>query len=125
MPTWVVTSASAGAAVLEDKGVEIIVVEESAENNAFLRIASRVFAQRGLTRILIEGGGRLAASLLNANLVDEIAWFRSGIVLGGDGRSAAAALDYDGLGRAPRFQRHFSLSFGPDTLDMLARLPAR
>ena len=34
--------------------------------------------ERGLTRVLVEGGGKLAAALLRAGLVDRLYWFRAG-----------------------------------------------
>ena len=37
----------------------------------------RRWAQAGLTRVLVEGGGQLAAALLRADLVDRIAWFHA------------------------------------------------
>ncbi|MCA9512033.1 MAG: dihydrofolate reductase family protein, partial [Myxococcales bacterium] len=50
----------------------------------------------GLTEVLCEGGGGLAAGLLRAGLVDEIHWLVAPKLLGGDARPALAAL---GLGR--------------------------
>ena len=40
-------------------------------------------AEAGLTRVLVEGGGQVAASLIRADVVDRIAWFHAP---GGDGR---------------------------------------
>ena len=47
-------------------------------------------AERGITRVLVEGGGELAAALLRAGLVDRLAWFRAAAIMGGDGRAAIA-----------------------------------
>ena len=35
----------------------------------------------GYTRILVEGGAKLSASLLNENLIDEITWFRASKIM--------------------------------------------
>lgn len=58
----------------------------------------------GLTRVLCEGGGALAASLLGAGLVDELAVFSAGLVIGAEGTPALAAMGLDRLGQAPRFR---------------------
>ena len=52
----------------------------------------RELAREGLTELLVEGGGGLAAVLLRARLVDELHWFTAPALLGGDGRPAVGAL---------------------------------
>lgn len=46
----------------------------------------------GLTTLLVEGGGGLAAALLRDGLVDEVHWFTAPSLLGGDARPALAPL---------------------------------
>jgi diaminohydroxyphosphoribosylaminopyrimidine deaminase/5-amino-6-(5-phosphoribosylamino)uracil reductase len=58
----------------------------------------------GLTRVLCEGGGALGASLLRAGLVDQLAVFAAGVVLGAEGRPGIGALALDALADAPRFR---------------------
>ncbi len=58
----------------------------------------------GLTRVFCEGGGGLAASLLGADLVDELIVFTAGLALGAEGRPALAALGLTHLADAPRFK---------------------
>ena len=114
VPTWVVTDeVGPKAEALADRGVEIITA--SSTN------IGQVLADRGLTRVLIEGGGDVAASFLKAELVDEIAWFRAPVVIGGDGLPVAGALMATHLPAVPAFRRIESLVFGADTLDILAR----
>ena len=60
-------------------------------------------AERGITRVFCEGGGSLAASLLQAGLVDRLVTFGAGVVLGAEGQPAIAALGVDRLAAAPRF----------------------
>jgi hypothetical protein len=45
----------------------------------------KALALAGLTRVLVEGGGQVAASFIRADLVDRIAWFHAPAVMGGDG----------------------------------------
>lgn len=70
--------------------------------------------QAGLTRVFCEGGGALAASLLQAGLVDEIVGFTAGLVLGAEGRPAIGALGVDTLSEAPRFRLRDVTRYGPD-----------
>jgi len=73
--------------------------------------------ERGLTRLLVEGGGRLAAALLRAGLVDRIAWFRAPMVIGGDGIPALAAMGIEALAGAARFSLIDRERIGEDTLE--------
>jgi diaminohydroxyphosphoribosylaminopyrimidine deaminase / 5-amino-6-(5-phosphoribosylamino)uracil reductase len=65
--------------------------------------AMSLLAERGITRLLCEGGGRLAASLLRARLVDELALFTAGTALGGDGVAAVHGFGLERLEEAPGF----------------------
>ena len=59
--------------------------------------------RRGLTRVLCEGGGQLAAGLLSEGLVDELVGYTAGVTLGGDARSAVGPMGLAQLADAPRF----------------------
>ena len=48
-------------------------------------------AERGLTRVLVEGGGQVAAAFLKAGLVDRLTCIQAALLLGADGRSAVGA----------------------------------
>jgi diaminohydroxyphosphoribosylaminopyrimidine deaminase/5-amino-6-(5-phosphoribosylamino)uracil reductase len=67
-----------------------------------LRQGLRRLAEAGVTELLVEGGGELAASLLREGLVDELHWFVSPRLLGGDGKAAVGALGLTSLARAQR-----------------------
>ena len=58
----------------------------------------------GLTSVYCEGGGKLAASLLSAGLVDDLILYSAGKIIGADGRSSIAALGIDDLKDALRFE---------------------
>jgi diaminohydroxyphosphoribosylaminopyrimidine deaminase/5-amino-6-(5-phosphoribosylamino)uracil reductase len=119
IPTWVITTPEGAqkARSLISMGVDVLPVE----GVDFVTEALAVLAARGLTRLMIEGGGQLAAAFLKAGVVDEIAWFRAGRVMGGDGRPAIGSLTIDKLAATPAFSRLYSLALGPDWLDMFAR----
>jgi diaminohydroxyphosphoribosylaminopyrimidine deaminase/5-amino-6-(5-phosphoribosylamino)uracil reductase len=58
-------------------------------------------AKQGLSELLVEGGGGLAAALLRAELVDELHWFVAPRLIGADGFPALAGLGLGRLARAP------------------------
>lgn len=70
--------------------------------------------RKGVTSVLIEGGGQVAASFLRAGLVDRLEWFRAPILLGGEGRPCVAALDLANLADAPTFRRLSAEPVGDD-----------
>ena len=75
---------------------------------------------RGLTRVLCEGGGVLAANLLRAGLVDRIVTYTAGLVLGGDARPGIGALELMHLTDAPRFRLIETRRIGPDLMQFWA-----
>ena len=118
-PTWLVTLRSADRArrkALRDAGVDIVAAAPDAAGHIDLAVALRRLGERGLTRLLVEGGGRLAASLLRAGLVDRLVWLHAPLLLGGDAVPAIAALGLDKLDEAPGFERLSSETVGADLL---------
>ncbi|MEL7343691.1 MAG: bifunctional diaminohydroxyphosphoribosylaminopyrimidine deaminase/5-amino-6-(5-phosphoribosylamino)uracil reductase RibD [Pseudomonadota bacterium] len=73
-------------------------------------------AKAGLTRVFCEGGGALAASLLAAEVVDELIGFTAGLALGAEGRPALGALGVDRLDTAPRFALVETRAAGGDVM---------
>ncbi len=123
-PTWVLTTAEAAkarGAALAQLGVQVIEVGEAAEDAAFAQVCAKMLSARGLTRVLIEGGGRLAAAFLKAHLIDQLAWFRAATALGADARPGLGALDITRLADAPRFKRTGAMTLGSDTLELFDR----
>ncbi|WP_292033884.1 MULTISPECIES: bifunctional diaminohydroxyphosphoribosylaminopyrimidine deaminase/5-amino-6-(5-phosphoribosylamino)uracil reductase RibD [unclassified Brevundimonas] len=76
---------------------------------------------RGVTSLLIEGGGRVAASFLQAGVVDAIEWFRAPLLLGGEGRACIASLALAKLADAPKFRRLGVEPVGDDLWERYAR----
>jgi len=83
----------------------------------------RALGERGITRLLVEGGSALSASLLQQDLVDRIYWYRAAIVIGGDGLAAAATLDVEQLAHAKRFARIDTETVDADMLETYRRRP--
>jgi diaminohydroxyphosphoribosylaminopyrimidine deaminase / 5-amino-6-(5-phosphoribosylamino)uracil reductase len=83
--------------------------------------ALRLLAKEGITRILSEGGGSIAASLIAENLVDELIHITAGKLIGADGTPALAALGLQSLALAPQFSLTACQTLGPDTLTHWSR----
>ena len=73
-------------------------------------------ANQGLTRVFCEGGGALAASLIDAQCVDELIGFNAGLVIGAEGQPSIAALGIENLFEAPRFTLKTIQKIGPDIM---------
>nr|WP_309666209.1 bifunctional diaminohydroxyphosphoribosylaminopyrimidine deaminase/5-amino-6-(5-phosphoribosylamino)uracil reductase RibD [Tabrizicola sp.] len=81
-----------------------------------LRAALQTLAAKGLTRILSEGGSTVAAALVKAGLVDELAMFTGGVLIGAEGHAALGALGLHALKKAPRLTLKESQFNRPDAL---------
>lgn len=80
--------------------------------------ALRALAAEGITRILCEGGATLAAGLVRETLVDDLALFTGGVLIGGDGHPALGPLALAALSDAPRPRLIRTETLGPDTLTL-------
>ncbi len=103
-PVWVLHGASApdpARRAWDETGAELIAVPE-ADGRLDLAAALRSLAGRGLTRILNEGGSTLAAALIRAGLVDDLALFSGGVLIGAEGHPALGDLRLAALADAPR-----------------------
>ncbi|PYE85921.1 diaminohydroxyphosphoribosylaminopyrimidine deaminase/5-amino-6-(5-phosphoribosylamino)uracil reductase [Pseudoroseicyclus aestuarii] len=83
--------------------------------------ALSALAEAGLTRVFCEGGGGLAASLLGADLVDDLALFQAGLAIGAEGTPALDAMGLSLLAEAPRFALDRCEAVGPDVLSLWRR----
>lgn len=123
-PTWFVVRhgiSSERQAALASCGVDVIDLPATENGETDLAAALAALAGRGITRILVEGGARLAAALVRGGLVDRIAWFRAPSLIGGDGRPALDALGVAAPGEAPHFIRIGVETLGDDMLETLQR----
>ena len=102
--TWVLCATGAAAARrrrVAAVGARLIEVPRR-RGHLDLRRGLRLLAKAGVTDLLVEGGGGLAAALLREGLVDELHWFVSPRMLGGDGKAALGPLGLTSLSRARR-----------------------
>ncbi len=103
-PLWLLCHSARGqlAEALAAAGAVCLEVPAAA-GGLDLGAALAAVGARGVTRVLVEGGARLAASLLRADLVDRVVWFHAPAVIGGDGVAAISALNVGHLADTPRF----------------------
>lgn len=123
-PTWLVTLAGGDAArrrAYADSGVEVIEIPAAEGGERWLPDVLRRLAERGLTRVLAEGGSHVAAALLQSRLIDRLAWFRAPGLIGGDGLPAAQAFGVDAPEGMPRFVPAGRLRVGDDVLESFRR----
>jgi len=128
LPLWVLHREGADhdrCAALDSAGVRLIAVPTAADGRLDMAAALDRLAAEGLTRVLCEGGGQIAAALIAADRVDEIAAFTAGAILGGDGRDSVAGFGLDRLADAPRFERAGTACVGPDILTRWRRIADR
>jgi diaminohydroxyphosphoribosylaminopyrimidine deaminase/5-amino-6-(5-phosphoribosylamino)uracil reductase len=118
IPLWLCHHAEAEPArqkAWEEKGAVLIDVPFQSDGQLDLSAMMQRLGARGLTRLLCEGGGRIAAALLAADLVDEIVTYTAGLVLGEDAVAAIGTLDVDAQKLAPLFRLLETARVGPDT----------
>jgi diaminohydroxyphosphoribosylaminopyrimidine deaminase/5-amino-6-(5-phosphoribosylamino)uracil reductase len=124
VPVWVMASRSASPdreRALRGYGVEVIRADQREPLGLDLAGVFKILADRGLTRVMVEGGPTVAASLISADLVDEIALFRSPTVIGADGVDALEGLPLSALTQPRGLCATGSESIGSDTLETFVR----
>ncbi len=125
-PLWVMTSnvSEAPAAMkLGAAGAQVIrVATTSTPPRLDLRGVLHALAGKGITRLLVEGGARVASSLVAAGLVDEIWLLRGAEAVGADGVAALDALPLASITQSPAFRVRASESLQKDTLTIYERL---
>jgi diaminohydroxyphosphoribosylaminopyrimidine deaminase/5-amino-6-(5-phosphoribosylamino)uracil reductase len=120
-PVWVVAAPDAppGAArALERQGIDVVRIAALADRIDLISMLKRL-AERGITRLMIEGGPTVAAAFIAADLIDEAAIFRSPKTIGADGIDA---LDSSALAAlAQRLRPAGGEAVGEDSIEFLER----
>lgn len=123
-PLWVLTSdmAEAPAAVkLGAAGAQVIRVTASAPQGLDLSSVLHALAEKGISRLLVEGGSRVANSFVAGGLVDEIWLLRGPDAIGADGVPALDAMPLDAITQSPAFRLRASETLGEDVLTIYDR----
>jgi diaminohydroxyphosphoribosylaminopyrimidine deaminase/5-amino-6-(5-phosphoribosylamino)uracil reductase len=124
-PLWVMTSnlAEAPAAMkLGAAGAQVIrVATTSTPPGLDLQAVLHALSEKGITRLLVEGGSRVASSFVAAGLVDEMWLLRGPNSIGADGVPALDALPLRAVTQSPQFKLRASESLQNDTLTIYER----
>lgn len=121
-PLWVITSETAShaaAEALQSAGVEVLRLP--AGKGLDLRAALAALAQRGITRVMVEGGAILAAALVRGDLVDEAAIFHGIRPIGADGIDALEGLPLAALTQAGALAARAVELIGQDRVETFFR----
>ena len=124
VPLWVMTSDTAeapAAAKLGAAGVQVLRVKTS-EHGLDLADALRMLSDKGITRLMVEGGAQVAASFVEAGLVDEVWLLRGPNEIGADGVAALGALPLGAITQSPSFRVRASEKLDHDTLTIYQRV---
>lgn len=106
------TAATEQASALRDAGAELIPVRDTRD----LRSMASALGDRGITRVLVEGGALVHASFVRAGYCDEMALFTAGKILGADGLDGIANLGLAQLASAPHLKLESCRMLGADLL---------
>jgi diaminohydroxyphosphoribosylaminopyrimidine deaminase/5-amino-6-(5-phosphoribosylamino)uracil reductase len=104
----------------KEAGVTLIEIPPAAAG-LDIKAALQALGTAGITRLMTEGGGQIAAALLRADLVDRLAWFHAPATMGGDGWPGVQAFGLEKLADMPRFTRTNVTQLGDDLLTEFAR----
>jgi diaminohydroxyphosphoribosylaminopyrimidine deaminase/5-amino-6-(5-phosphoribosylamino)uracil reductase len=117
-PLWVITSelAEAPAAMKLGAVAAQVIRVPPAASGLDLPAVLRALAERGITRLMVEGGSRVASSFVAAGLVDEIWLLRGREAIGADGVAALDALPLGAITQSPAFKVRATETLTKDTL---------
>ena len=118
-PVWCCCP-EAGLASLPE-GVRGLVAITDDQGKPRLDAVMAQLADEGMTSVMVEAGGRFAAALLAAGLVDRLVWMRSSNIIGGDGLASIGDLGLASLAEGRLFQRRTLSTVGDDVIEVLYR----
>ena len=104
----------------QELGAEIIEIDVDRENKMSLELALSKIGDRGITRLMVEGGGQIISRLLQKRLVDKLVWFRSPKIIGADGVSVPASLGVTTLDEALNLIKLSDRFAGDDVVETYA-----
>lgn len=122
VPTWVLCGEGCDGKhrkALETAGARILEIRRREDGRLSPEAMLLTLGEEGLTRVLVEGGAGLGTSLLQACLVDRIAWFASACLMGADGLAAVADLNLEKVSDMAHWQVIERQAWQEDHLVML------
>ena len=122
-PLWLITSETAEAAAAMKLGAAGAQVIRVAATGARLDLKAvlRALADKGITRLMVEGGARVASAFVSAGLADEIWLLRGPETIGAGGVPALDAVPLAAITQSPAFKVRASEMLQNDTLTIYER----
>jgi diaminohydroxyphosphoribosylaminopyrimidine deaminase/5-amino-6-(5-phosphoribosylamino)uracil reductase len=125
-PLWVMTSSlseAPAAMALGAAGTQVLRVPTTTAPPPGLDLLAVLhsLSEKGITKLLVEGGSRVAASFVTAGLVDEVWLFRGPKEIGEGGIAALDALPLSAITGSPDFVQRASETIENDTLTIYER----
>ncbi|MDI6871852.1 MAG: bifunctional diaminohydroxyphosphoribosylaminopyrimidine deaminase/5-amino-6-(5-phosphoribosylamino)uracil reductase RibD [Bacillota bacterium] len=101
---------------LRQTGARVAVLPQDAQGRVDLAALFSHLGRQGITSVLLEGGGEIAASALQARLVDKVLCFVAPKIAGGDGPSPVRGRGVSLMSEAVRLTPFRIRRFGEDLL---------
>jgi diaminohydroxyphosphoribosylaminopyrimidine deaminase/5-amino-6-(5-phosphoribosylamino)uracil reductase len=108
---------------LADAGARVIEVD-AAQGGVDIAALFALLGKEGFTRVLVEGGAEVAASLVSTELLDEVVLFRAPVVVGPDGVRALGGYALSAIERSPRYRQIETAIVGEDQMRRYLRVAA-
>lgn len=122
-PLWLITTGGFDehrADILRAHGVEVLSTD-AADARPGIGGILRLLNERGITRLLIEGGPRISAAFLRAGLVDHAVLLRSSAVIGPHGIDAFDGMPLETVTASAEFASQGVQEIGRDTIESFER----
>jgi diaminohydroxyphosphoribosylaminopyrimidine deaminase / 5-amino-6-(5-phosphoribosylamino)uracil reductase len=123
-PLWIFSAAGgepSNAALLTAEGAEIIHAPVT-ERGVDLAGVLKELGRRGISRLMVEGGARVAASFVEEGFADEVWLYRGPVTIGADGVAALDGLPLTAVTQSPHYRIRATETLGRDTLTIYERM---
>jgi diaminohydroxyphosphoribosylaminopyrimidine deaminase / 5-amino-6-(5-phosphoribosylamino)uracil reductase len=123
-PLWVMASELAeapAAARLGAAGAQVIRIATEKQVGLDLAAVLHALAERGITRLMVEGGSRVASALVASGLLDEVWLLRGENAIGPDGVAALDELPLASITQSRVFRSTAGEALDKDTLTIYER----
>jgi len=122
IPTWLFTFSETQEnadrrRAYQAAGVKIFDINLDENGYPDLKVLVGILADKGITRLLVEGGGTIAAAFLKLGLIDEVFWYRSAKIIGNEGLPAIGGMGVECLQDAICMKTHYVERVGDDFIE--------
>lgn len=109
---WIVASEK------KNTSLKQIICKKNEDRQLDLNDVLQKLAENGITRILVEGGGKTITSLIKQGLVDCLIWIKAPLIIGDDGISAMSDLGFESMDNTLRLKLQKSRKLGDDIMEI-------